>query len=87
MLRANKSLTPNVYCSAVIKLQSKLTFVNANERNFRMRFIYVIYIKSKHDVFSDGTEQECLCFSRIFLGWYNLSPKSLPFHCNTVGYE
>ena len=37
------------------------------ESNFRILFIesFGYHIKSKHDVFSDGTEQKCLHFSQV----------------------
>ena len=38
------------------------------------------HIKSKHDVFSDGTEQKCLCFSHVFSGFYNCSVKERVCH-------
>ena len=46
--------------------------------NSRMLFIDVIngyHIKSKHDVFSDGTKQPFL--TSACLGWYNLSSKKM----------
>ena len=43
------------------------------------------HIKSKHDVFSDGTEQKCLSFSQVSFwdGTNYLQIKDLSFHCAT----
>ena len=46
------------------------------------------HIKSKRNVFSDGTEHKCLCFSQMSF-WdatTYLQRKGVPFHCNTVRY-
>ena len=47
MPRDNTGLAAKPYCSAVIKLQSKLKFVNAMESNFTMRFIDVSWLAHK----------------------------------------
>ena len=46
------------------------------------------HIKSKHDVFSDFTEQKCLRFAQMSFwdGTANLQRKGFPFPCNTVEY-
>ena len=53
-----------------IKAVEQDKFINAMESNFKILFIestsFGYYIKSKHDVFSDGTEQKCLRFSQVF---------------------
>ena len=64
--------------------------MNAIENNFRMISLtsFSYYIKSKHDVFSDVTEQKCLRFSHVpfWDGTTYIHRKGLPFHSNTVGY-
>ena len=33
------------------------------------------HIKFKHSVFSNDNEHKCLFYTRVYLGWYNFSPK------------
>ena len=51
----------------IIKLQSKLKFINAIESNFRVFFtdVNLLPYKIKHDVFSDVTGQKYLHFSQM----------------------
>ena len=48
---------------------------------------FCYHMKSKHEFFSDVTEQKCLRFSQMsFLdGTTNFQRKGLSFHCSTVG--
>ena len=61
----------------MIKLQSKLQFVNAVQSNFRMFFtdVILLHIQSKHDVFSDVTEQNCLLFSQMSFWFGTANPQ------------